>query len=149
MATEHGPYGGDEINKIEFGGNYGFPIVSVGDQYKFEQLLNKRLNYSFQKDHAELGFKEPIFSFLKSIGISELIYVPNEFSKYWKDNFLVSSLNGRSLYRFKFDKNFTKVEFYEKIYIGERIRDLKYFENKDVVLMALEETGSLGILKTK
>ena len=37
LSTEHGPYGGDEINKILYKKNYGFPIVSIGDPYEFDK----------------------------------------------------------------------------------------------------------------
>ncbi len=51
---------------------------------------------------------------------------------------------GRSLYFIKFDDIFTKVLTYEKVFLGERIRDIKYFKN--FILLALEENGELGIL---
>ena len=50
------------------------------------------------------------------------------------------------LYRVKFDKKFTKIIFMEEIYIGERIRDLLYLENSKKILLALEDTGSIGVL---
>ena len=93
-----------------------------------------------------MGFEEPIFAFVPSIGISEIIKLPNNFSDNFVDNFFVSSLNGRSLYRIKFNENYTKVIFNEKIFIGERIRDLKYYSKMSIVLLALEEKGKLGIL---
>jgi len=93
-----------------------------------------------------LGFEEPIFAFVPSIGISEIIKLPNNFSDNFVDNFFVSSLNGRSLYRIKFNENYTKVIFNEKIFIGERIRDLKYYSKMNIILLALEEKGKLGIL---
>ncbi len=148
LATEHGAYGGDEINKISYGGNYGFPIASYGDAYLFENILSKRENYKFKKNHKINNFIEPIFSFVPSIGISEIIKVPKRFSKYWINNYIVTSLNGRSIYRIKFDENFTKIHFYEKIYIGERIRDIKYSELLNSFVLALEESGSLGILSS-
>ena len=148
LATEHGAYGGDEINKISYGGNYGFPIASYGDAYLFENILSKRENYKFKKNHKINNFIEPIFSFVPSIGISEIIKVPKRFSKYWINNYIVTSLNGRSIYRIKFDDNFTKIHFYEKIYIGERIRDIKYSELLNSFVLALEESGSLGILSS-
>ena len=148
LATEHGAYGGDEINKISYGGNYGFPIASYGDAYLFENILSKRENYKFKKNHKINNFIEPIFSFVPSIGISEIIKVPKKFSKYWNNNYIVTSLNGRSIYRMKFDENFTKIQFYEKIFIGERIRDIKYSELLNSFVLALEESGSLGILSS-
>ena len=148
LATEHGAYGGDEINKISYGGNYGFPIASYGDAYLFENILSKRENFKFKKNHKINNFIEPIFSFVPSIGISEIIKVPKKFSKYWNNNYIVTSLNGRSIYRMKFDENFTKIQFYEKIFIGERIRDIKYSELLNSFVLALEESGSLGILSS-
>ena len=149
ISTEHGAYGGDEINKIMFNKNYGFPISSYGDQYNFDEILNQRADYTFKKSHKRYNFKEPIFSFVPSIGISELVKVPDNFSKYWLNNYLVSSLNGRSLYRIKFDEKFSKILFSEKIYIGERIRDIKFLKKNNSLILALEESGSIGVLKVQ
>ena len=149
LATEHGPYGGDEINKISYGGNYGFPIASYGDVYNFKKISSKRENYIFEKNHKKNNFIEPIFAFVPSIGISEIIKVPKNFSKYWDNNYIVTSLNGRSIFRMKFDENFTKIQFYEKIFIGERIRDIKYSKLLNSFILALEESGSLGILSSQ
>jgi len=148
LLTEHGPFGGDEINKISYGNNYGFPIVSLGETYEFDKEfdnLNKK--FFFKKKHKANGFAEPIFSFIEGIGISEIIKIPNDFSDFWMDDFFVSSLNARSLYRVNFDNKYQKVNFIEKIYIGERIRDIIYIAEKNIFLLALEETGSIGILK--
>lgn len=149
ISTEHGAYGGDEINKIIFNKNYGFPVSSYGDQYDFDEILDQRADYSFKKSHREYNFQEPIFSFVPSIGISEIIKIPDSFSKYWLNNYLVSSLNGRSLYRIKFDEKFSKILFLEKIYIGERIRDIKFLKKSNSLILALEESGSIGILKVQ
>ena len=84
------------------------------------------------------------------MGISELIFLPNSFHADWKDNVIVSSLNGRSIFRIKFsDKNYDKVIYVEKIFIGERIRDIKYSVNQNLIVLALEDTGVVGILDVK
>jgi hypothetical protein len=49
----------------------------------------------------------------------------------------------------KFDKDFTKTIFFEKIYIGQRIRDLKYHKKNRSILLALEEKGEIAIIKNK
>ena len=51
----------------------------------------------------------------------------------------------KHLIRVKFNHNFKKIDYYEKVFIGERMRDLKYFDKKSMIIMALEDTGSLGI----
>lgn len=144
LSTEHGPRGGDEINKIIYGKNYGWPISSYGLPYKNEK------NVKFYKSHKDRGFEEPIYIFLSSVGISELIFLPNSFHVDWQDNVIVSSLNGRSIYRIKFsDKNYNKVIYVEKIFIGERIRDIKYSINQNLIVLALEDSGVVGLLSAK
>ena len=64
IATEHGPKGGDEINKIEFGKNYGWPIASYGTAY---QHVKKNKNKKYLKNHLNNNFEEPIFSFVPSM----------------------------------------------------------------------------------
>jgi hypothetical protein len=143
LSTEHGPRGGDEINRIEYKKNYGWPIASYGNAYQ-----NKELKYL--KSHKENGFEEPIYAFVPSIGISELIILPNSFNPKWKFNALITSLNGRSIYRAKFeDESFRKIIYMEKIYIGERIRDIKYVDKLNFIVVALERTGDIGIIKNK
>ncbi len=136
LETEHGPKGGDEINKIIYKGNYGWPISSYGKKYDSNQV--------YKQSHEDQGFQEPIFSFVPSIGISELIKVPNSFTKEWEKNFLISSLNKQCLFRVKFDQNFNRIIYLEEIFIGQRIRDLKYSQNH--IFLALENEGEIGIL---
>ena len=83
----------------------------------------------------------------KKVGISQIAKVEDNFSIKWKDNFLIASLNGNHIYRVKFDQNYEKILFKENIFIGERMRDLVYFKEKNVFLLALENSGSLGVLK--
>jgi hypothetical protein len=152
LSTEHGPRGGDEINKIEFNNNYGWPISSYGENYfrsnnkKNKSKNNKIFIQRYFKNHHDYDFTEPLFAFVPSIGISELIKLPNNFSKTWENNYLISSLNGKSLFRVKFDKKYTRVIFFEKIVIGQRIRDLKYNKKMNVIFLALENNGDLGMI---
>ena len=101
------------------------------------------------KNHSKKNFSEPIFAFAKSIGISEIIKIPNNFSNFWNNNFLLSSLWEQSLFRIQFGDNYNKIMFYEKIFIGQRIRDIKYHNELNGIILALEEKGQLGIITTK
>lgn len=148
LAAEHGPRGGDEINKIIFNKNYGWPVSSYGELYR-KQSYNFEDEPFYKKNHKKYNFEEPIFSFVPSIAISEIIKIPNNFSKQWQDNFLIGSLNGKSLHRLKFDENYNKILFIEKIYIGKRIRDIKYNPNTNSIILAFDEDYELLFLNKK
>ncbi len=137
LSTEHGPKGGDEINLIKYGKNYGWPIASYGSKYLIKE------NYKF--NHSKLSFEEPIYAFLPSIGISEIIKVSKRFENLWDGSFLIASLNKETLFRVMFNENFSKVILIEEIFIGQRIRDLKVYDN--ILFLALEGKGELGILR--
>ena len=103
----------------------------------------------YLKSHEKYGFEEPIFTFIKAIGISEIIKIPNTFiGENDMDNlYFVSSLNGRSLFLIKLENNKEKVSFIEKIFINQRIRDLKYIEKYNSVILALEHPSQIAVLK--
>lgn len=147
LATENGSYGGDEINLIEENGNFGWEIASYGKKYS--RNTDEYSVYEDEgeyKDHSEYGFNEPIFSFIPSMGISEIVKIDNNFDKDWKDNFLIATLYYNHILRIKLNNKYSKLDYYEEIYIGERIRDLKYDIKSSTIIMALEDTGSIGLL---
>jgi hypothetical protein len=144
LATEHGPKGGDELNKIIYKYNYGWPYASYGTVY------SKKYKQEYLKSHEDNGYEEPLYAFVPSIGISELIVTPENFDIMWKNTILITSLNGRSIYVVKFpNKNYDKVLYAEKIYIGERIRDIKYIDKTKTFILSLERTSNIGILQKK
>ena len=148
LITEHGPRGGDEINLIKFNKNYGWSVSSYGEEYKTKDK-NLR-SYKYKKNHTKLSFQEPIFSFVPSIGISEILRIPNEFSNLWSNNYIVASLGAESIYRILFDDDFNKIIFKEKIFINDRVRDIKYVEDDKSLLLSLENIGGeILILKAK
>ena len=140
FSTEHGPYGGDEINRIIINGNYGWPKASYGESYS-----NKR---DYLKSHKKNGFEEPIYVFVPSIGISEIIILPNSFHQKWQNNALVTSLADKSIYRVKFKNNeFNEILYVEKIFIDDQIRDIKYIEYNNSIILALKNNGTILLKK--
>jgi hypothetical protein len=144
LSTEHGPQGGDEINKIIRGKNYGWPIASYGKFYNNQKG-------SFLNNHYANNFEEPIYTYFTAIGISEIVKIPEIFFNIRDlDNiFFVSSLRGKSLHLVKFNNNYNRVIFSEKIFINQKIRDLKFHNKKNIFLLALQEPTKIGILAIK
>ena len=86
--TEHGPQGGDELNLLEPGVNYGWPFVSYGVQYG-GSLLDTVPDESAGR-HA--GFARPVFAWVPSIAVSAMIVNDERWFPLWKDDLLVGSL---------------------------------------------------------
>jgi cytochrome c2 len=122
--TEHGPKGGDELNLIEKDGNYGWPLTSHGVPYRtYKPLYGPQLGR-----HGGGVFKKPLFAWVPSIGISNLI-VSKSIDESWRGDFLIASLKNRSLYRLRLTES-NSVEFVEQIWIGFRLRGLVEFGSR-------------------
>ena len=165
FTTEHGPQGGDEINvnvspnfnKIK---NYGWAISSYGEHYGYDvgwsDKIKKEKNLiddlykvaPLNKSHKNFGFEEPIKYFTPSIGITEILKVKNHNNNNHK--LLVSSMGWvvegdiMTLHIIDFDNNFFQKN-HEKIYVGERIRDIIDLKNGQIV-MSLDTSGSIALL---
>ncbi|MGH8337336.1 MAG: PQQ-dependent sugar dehydrogenase, partial [Gammaproteobacteria bacterium] len=97
--TEHGPRGGDELNIIKRGANYGWPIVTYGTDYgTFTWPLNPK-----QGEHE--GFEAPFYAWLPSIGVSDLVGVEKSLFPIWHGDLLVTSLVGKSIFRVRIREN--------------------------------------------
>ena len=146
ISTEHGPHGGDEINlnlNTKIVKNFGWAISSYGEHYGGKESHENKNNYKkypLHKSHKDYNFIEPIKYFVPSIGISQLVQIK-------QNKFLLSSLKDESIYTFTLNKKNELTEF-KRIEIGERIRDMVYDSEKKEVLLFLENTASIGILKT-
>ena len=148
ISTEHGPNGGDEINLITKGSNYGWPCKTIGTTYSYD--YSKDLdpwptqevlkNYGCENNKI---FIDPMYSWTPSIGASQgLEYDSDECSK-WKNDLIISSLYGASLFRVHLSDNNYVINI-EKIKVNERIRNLIVSPNGKLVLYT--DGGSLIFL---
>jgi cytochrome c2 len=131
-STEHGPKGGDELNIIRKGKNYGWPVVTYGTDY-----TQPGWPFNPQQGRHD-GFELPAYAWIPAIGVSSIISVQGNLFKNWQGDLLVSSLAARAIYRVRAEQE--RVTFTEKIEIGWRIRDL--LEDADGRLILLTEQGN-------
>ena len=111
--TEHGPKGGDEINVIEKGANYGWPIVSYGDNYDGVQIPS---------EHTP-DYKEPLYQWTPSIATSNLDFLDHKRHKSWYGSFLVCGLVSQRLFRMSYNDGVIHEE--ERIDLGGRVRNVR------------------------
>jgi glucose/arabinose dehydrogenase len=126
LSTEHGPRGGDELNIITEGSNYGWPNVTLGTAY---DSYDWDAGTSPVGSHA--GYTAPLFAWVPSIAVSQLIEI-NNFDARWNGDLLVGSLKASSLYRLRLEAG--RVLYSEPIWIGQRIRDLAQTKDGTIVL---------------
>ena len=153
LESEHGPEGGDEVNRIFKGENYGWPVSSYGN-LTVRNYDGGRNDPVPKKNHKDHSFIEPLKYFVPSPGVSELILVPKKFNN--KDNNILLATMGRKkskpyVYKavmdLKFNKDFSKLMEFDEIVIDERIRDMLYIDSKNIVVLVLENSPSIAILK--
>lgn len=119
-STEHGPFGGDELNLLIKGNDYGWPYKSYGTDYSKKILIASNT----VGDHSEST--RPVYAWIPSIGISNIIrYKGNEFPA-WQDDLIIGSLRGMghgySLQRVRIREG--RAVTVEKINTGKAIRDV-------------------------
>ena len=116
-STEHGPQGGDELNLLVRGGNYGYPMQTYGTEYG-----SVTWPPGAKQPPDERKLIRPIFAWVPSIGISEVVSVTDPAFAKWQDDLLVASLRARALWRVRVEQH--RVVYAEPIPLGERLRDL-------------------------
>jgi cytochrome c2 len=114
--TEHGPNGGDELNRLVSGANFGWPVVSYGLPYSPGEPPFGDVPGSHE------GFDRPAFAWMPSIGISNLIEVKGGLLPNWRHDLIIASLVRTTLWRARVVDQ--RVEYVEEIKLDERIRDI-------------------------
>ncbi|WP_172291901.1 PQQ-dependent sugar dehydrogenase [Pseudoruegeria sp. HB172150] len=124
--VEHGPRGGDELNLIEDGNNYGWPFETYGTDYNGAPIP-VATSYA-QHDR----FTKPVFTWLPSVATCALTVVRG-FHPAWDGDLLATTLNGRMLIRIRIDGK--RAVFAERIPVGNRrIRDVHQLPDDTIVL---------------
>jgi glucose/arabinose dehydrogenase len=130
--TEMGPKGGDELNLIVRGRNYGWPRVSYGSHYDGTPIPD---------DHASRNFEEPKLWWNPSISPSSLLIYSGDLFPQWKGDALIGALSGEALIRVDIDGDAARKA--DQWDMGARIRAVDQGPNGEVYLLEDGEGGRL------
>ncbi|MBZ9613587.1 PQQ-dependent sugar dehydrogenase [Rheinheimera maricola] len=128
---EHGPQGGDEINIAQPGKNYGWPLITYGEEYG-GGVIGK---------NTQDGLEQPLHYWVPSIAPSGMLFYGAEVFSGWKNNILVGSLKFGQLVRL--EVNGDKVSHEERIMIGQRVRDVEQGPDGAVYLLTDSSDGQV------
>lgn len=139
--SEHGPRGGDEINLIMEGKDYGWPFVTYGAAYSSGDYVRPTNSGTHQ------GFTKPLYQWTPSVAPTELVLIPN-LNKWGnlKNYMVMGSLAAQTLYFIELSSKNAVTKVSEQ-YVGERIRDLDVLPNGDLV--ATTDRGALLLIAPK
>ena len=118
-SCEIGPMGGDELNILQPGKNYGWPLVSFGKIYNG--------NHASEQSYYRPGMEMPVMFWMPAISPSSLIFYTGDKFPYWKGHLFVGALNGQQLQRIAFNQPPPQVERRESLLtqLDARIRDVR------------------------
>ena len=149
--VEHGPKGGDELNLVLKGKNYGWPRFSYGTNYMKDSGGNGQ---SYPVNHEGSGYEEPLFAFVPSVGISSLNNCPTILKKYYNKPCLMAlSLYGNNLRKgysiiiFLLNESSTKVNSIEKISLDSIV--LRHFVTDQHNILYEDDEGSIYVSADK
>jgi aldose sugar dehydrogenase len=132
-SVEHGPQGGDELNDVSPGRNYGWPVVTHGIDYD-----GTRIGLG---THAA-GMEQPARYWVPSVAPSGMAFYEGDRFSGWRGNLLISTLSGRLL-RLELDED--KVIREERVLDGQigRVRDVRAAPDGFIYLIDDDEAGGL------
>lgn len=131
-ANEHGSRGGDELNHIEGGNNYGWPEVTYSNEYWGPRISNET---------SRPGIKDPKLVWTPSKAPSGLTFYTGEVYPGWKGNLFSGALKFEQVRRIVLDG--TRVVGEEKLTIGQRVRDVRQGPDGYLYLLTDEDDGAL------
>jgi aldose sugar dehydrogenase len=134
-AHEHGPQGGDEINIIRAGRNYGWPVITYGVNYG----IGTRIGIGTHKD----GMEQPLYQWTPSIAPSGMAFYTGDAFPSWDGNLFVGALRGQMLVRLTLEGEQVVAE--ERMLQNQvgRIRDVRQGPDGFIYLLTDARNGTL------
>ena len=131
--TEFGPRGGDEINRVEPGKNYGWPIITYGIEYRGDKIGD-----AIQQKE---GLEQPVYYWDPVISPSGITFYNGTELPEWKNNLFITALSGMHICRIVIEKN--KVVGEERLLASENQRFRDITQGTDGALYAITDQGKL------
>jgi glucose/arabinose dehydrogenase len=131
--TEFGPRGGDELNRVEPGKNYGWPVITYGIEYS-----GKTIGDSIQQKQ---GMEQPVYYWDPVISPSGITFYDGDEMSEWKNNLFISSLSGMHICRLVIENG--KVVGEERLLEDEKQRFRDITQGNDGALYAISDQGRL------
>ena len=132
-TAEFGPRGGDELNLIKPGKNYGWPTITYGIEYS-----GVKVGEGIQQKE---GMEQPVYYWDPSISPSGMSFYSSNTIPEWKNNLFIGSLSGMHVLRLVIKNN--KVVGEERLLADEKQRFRSVIEGKDGALYAITDEGRL------
>jgi aldose sugar dehydrogenase len=135
-VTEHGPRGSDELNRIVAGENYGWPVASLGRDYRTQEPFGRR--------YPVPGITSPVFEFLPTLAPSGLAVVEGDaFHETWRGNLLAGGLRAQRILRLVLEDR--EVVHAEELLLHEvgRIRDVRQGPDGFIYVVTDHEDGGV------
>ena len=132
-AVEHGPRGGDEVNILKPGANYGWPVVSYGKEYSSGAQIGEGT--------SKPGIEEPTYYYVPSIATSGMSFYTADAFPEWKGNLFIGALSLTHINRLEITNG--EVTHEERLLkdLGKRIRDIE--QGADGFFYVLTDDGEL------
>ena len=132
FAAEHGPLGGDEVNVIEAGANYGWPVITYGRNYSTAPIG--------EGTHRQ-GMRQPLFYYLPSEAISPITQYRGTMFPEWEGDLLVGALKGQHVSKLDLDGAVVRSEYPLLGELNGRVRDVKVHADGSIYILL--QTGTL------
>ena len=137
-ANEHGPQGGDELNILQPGKNYGWPIATYGREYAPGAIISEH--------PSKEGVEEPVLIWSPSIGISGLLFYTGDKFPQWKGHIFVGALSGTAVHRLAFNEKMGLLGREALLTnMRQRIRDVRQGPDGNIYLAVDANPG--GVLR--
>jgi len=132
--SEHGPRGGDEINRVKAGANFGWPVITYGIEYSGQSIGNPPIQ---QQD----GMEQPVYYWDPVISPSGMTFYKGNRIPEWENDLFIGALSGTHIARLVIDDN--KVVGEERLLATENQRFRDITQGRDEALYAITDGGRL------